>query len=242
MAPGLMDNLKTNSTALSPDGSALYVGDLVDGGIRRINGIGGDPRSQTVDVIAVTQAQKVGAASRGINGTMAMVGTDLFLPENNAATYVDVSQPCAAVGTVTPCATVALNFLATPAPVFVAGIAADPARNFVYISSSPGGANATIFRFDATTITAANPGGSAGVVYVTQGKVPAAGSAEATVWCTLTCTRPTDSTLTPGGLTGFSFAQGLSVDGKDGSLLVTEDATAGARSGRGHIWRVPFVP
>ncbi|MDQ1750627.1 MAG: hypothetical protein QOE71_1683 [Pseudonocardiales bacterium] len=242
MAPGLMDNLKTNSTALSPEGTALYVGDLVDGGIRRINGIGGDPRSQTVDVIATTQAQKVGGPSKGINGTMAMVGNRLFLPENNAATYVDVSQPCAAVGTITPCPTVALNFLVTPAPVFVAGIGSDPARNLVYISSSPGGANATIFRFDATTITAANPAGSPGVVYVTQGNVPATGSPEATVWCSTTCTRPAETTMIPGGKTGFSFAQGLTVDPRDSSLLITEDATAGARGGRGHVWRVPFTP
>jgi hypothetical protein len=240
MAPGLLANLKANSTALSADGTALYVGDLVDGGIRRINGIGGDPRSQTVDLIALTQA-KVGTAARGINGTMAMIGNLLFLPENNAATYVDVSQPCAAVGTVTPCATISLNFLANPAPVFVAGIATDPARNLVYISSSPGGANATIFRFDASTITPANPGGNPGVIYVTQGHVPAANTPEATVWCTTTCTRPADSSLTPGGLTGFQFAQGLDVDPRDGSLLITEDASAGARAGRGHAWRVPFT-
>lgn len=244
MAPGLMDNLKTNSLALSPDLHSLYVGDLVDGNIRRINGIDGDPRLQTVDVVAVTQAQKVGgtAAGRGINGTMALLGSRLFLPENNAATYVDLSQPCAAVGTTTPCATTALDFLPTPAPIFVSGVGADTAHNLVYISSSPGGANATIWRFDASTITAARPGGGAGVIYATAGKVPAAGTPEATVYCTLTCTRPADPTLTPGGTTGFFFAQGVSVDSGTGKVYLTEDVTAGARSGRGHVWELPFVP
>jgi hypothetical protein len=241
MAPGLLDNLKTNSTVLSADGHDLYVGDLTDGNIRRINGIDGDPRLQTVDIVAVTQAAKVGAASRGINGTMARLGTKIFLPENNAATYFDTSAACAAVGTAVPCATTTINFLATPAPVFVAGVAADATHNLVYISNSSGGASAAIYRVDATTLTAANPGGNAGVVYVTAGRVPAAGSPEATVWCSTTCTRPADPTLTPGGTTGFQFAQGLYVDPASSDLFVTEDASAGARAGRGHAWRVPYV-
>ena len=245
MAPGLMDNLKTNSLALDAGQDALYVGDLVDGTIRRINGIKGDPRSQTVDDVAVTQAQKAGGASRGINGTMAILGHRLFLPENNAATYVDLSAPCAnptSSPNPAPCATTTVDFLQTPSPVFVAGVAADKAHGFVYISESPGTANATIYRFDASTITAGKPGGSAGIVYVTQGRVPAAGSPEATVYCSLTCTRPADPALTPGRTTGFPFAQGLYVDPNDSKLFVTEDGTAGARSGRGHAWVVPFVP
>ncbi len=242
MAPGLMDNLKTNSLALDPTNDMLYVGDLVDGGIRRITGIGGDPRSQTVTVIAMTQPQKVGggATGRGINGTMAMLGGRLFLPENNAATYVDVANCPTATG---PCSTTVLDFLQTPTPVFVAGVAADPVHKLVYISSSPGTANATVYRVDATTIDLVNrPGGSAGTVYVTAGRVPAAGSPEATVQCSLTCTRPADPALTPGGTTGFPFAQGLYVDPGTARLYVTEDVTAGARSGRGHAWEVPYIP
>jgi hypothetical protein len=172
---------------------------------------------------------------------MSMIGNLLFLPENNAATYVDTDAACAAVGTTTPCATTSLNFLPNPAPVFVAGVGADPARNLLYISSSPGAANATIFRFDASTISDANPGGNPGSAYVTNGNVPAAGTPEATVWCTLTCTRPADPAMTPGGTAGFAFAQGVVVDATDGSLLITEDPTAGARGGRGHLWRVPFT-
>jgi hypothetical protein len=240
-APGLMDNLKTNSLALSADGHDLYVGDLIDGNIRRINGIDGDPRLQTVDIVGTTQAARAGKPSKGINGTMAMLGTRLYLPENNAATYFDTSAPCAAKGTLTPCASVTVNFLPSPVPVFVAGVAADPKHNVVYISQSPGTANATIYRFDDTTITGANPGGNAGVVYVTDGKVPAAGSPEATVYCSLTCTRPADPAFTAGGTAGFPFAQGLYVDPVTSKLYITEDATAGARSGRGHIWAVPFI-
>jgi IPT/TIG domain len=247
MAPGLMANLKTNSMALDPVKDVAYVGDLVDGNIRRINGIGADPRLQSVDIIAQTQAQKtVGVlVGRGINGTMALLGNRLYLPENNAATFVDVTAPCAnptVNPNPSPCATTTVNFLTSTVPVFVAGIATDATHNMVYISESPGAANAVIYRFDASTITATNPGGTPGVVYVTGGKVPAAGTPEATVWCTTTCTRPVDPALTPGGVTGFPFAQGLFVDPNNSALFVTEDATAGARSGRGHAWVVPFIP
>ena len=247
MAPGLMDNLKTNSLALDQAHDALYVGDLVDGNIRRINGIQGDPRSQTVDVVATTQAQSVGGAAvgRGINGTMALLGNRIFLPENNAATYFDITAACANP-TVTPnpapCQTTTVNFLPTPAPVFVAGVGADAKHNVVYISQSPGAANATVYRFDASTITAAAPGGSAGIVYVTSGRVPAAGTPEATVYCSLTCTRPADPALTPGGTTGFPFAQGVYVDPTSSDIYITEDSSAGARSGRGHAWMVPYIP
>lgn len=245
MAPGLMDNLKTNGLALDEAKDALYVGDLVDGNIRRINGIQGDPRLQTVDIVATTQAQKAGGISRGINGTMTRVGNRVFLPENNAATYFDTTAPCAnptVSPNPSPCATVSLDFLPSATPVFIAGVAGDSVNNVLYISESPGPANATIYRFDLSTITTAKPGGSTGIVYVTGGKVPAAGTPEATVYCSTTCTRPADPALSPGGLTGFPFAQGLFVDPKSRALFVTEDATAGARSGRGHAWVTPYIP
>lgn len=245
MAPGLMNNLKTNSLALDTVKDVAYVGDLTDGNIRRINGIGGDPRLQSVDIIAQTQAAKAGGVSRGINGTMALLGNRLYLPENNAATFVDVTAACAnpvVNPNPAPCASTTVNFLTSTAAIFIAGIATDATHNLVYISESPGAANATIYRFDASTITAANPGGTPGLVYATGGKVPAAGTPEATVYCTTTCTRPVDPALTPGGVTGFPFAQGLFVDPNNSALFVTEDATAGARSGRGHAWVVPFTP
>lgn len=99
-----------------------------------------------------------------------------------------------------------------------------------------------MYRFDATTITAANPGGNPGQVYVTTGRMPAAGTPEATVYCSLTCTRPADPTLTPGGTAGFTFAAGLYVDPTTSALFITEDITAGARAGRGHVWQVPYTP
>jgi hypothetical protein len=245
MANGQISNLKANGLALDQARDALYVGDLVDGNIRRINHVSGDPLSQTVDIVATTQAAKAGGASRGINGTMTMLGNLVFLPENNAATYFDVTAACAnptVSPNPAPCATTALTFLQTPAPVFIAGMAADSVHNVVYISESPGTANATIFRIDATTITAANPGGATGIVYVTGGLMPAAGSAEATVYCSLTCTRPADPSLAPGATAGFPFAQGVYVDPVTSALFITEDVTAGARSGRGHIWSVPYIP
>jgi hypothetical protein len=78
-------------------------------------------------------------------------------------------------------------------------------------------------------------------IYATQGKMPAAGTAEATVWCTTTCTRPIDPANPPGGAANFKFAQGLMTD-NDGNVYLTEDAFAGARGGRGHAWVAPFIP
>ena len=42
--------------------------------------------------------------------------------------------------------------------------------------------------------------------------------------------------------TGFPFDQGLYVDPNNSKLFVTEDATAGTRSGRGHVRVFPFTP
>lgn len=263
LAPGAthsMAGLKPNGMALGPDGN-LYVGDLVDGVIRRIVDPARDVRTQRVDEVAITQTQRAGKAARGINGTVAFVGTRLFLPENNGASYVDISPDGSgtwdpAVGAIAACdpfvlgscpSSTMLDFLPVPGPVFVAGIAADPVHHQVYISSAPGAAPATVFRVDTTTITADRPAGSAGVVYVTSGRVPATSVAgapnpAATVWCSLTCTRPVAPDLVPGGTTGFSFAQGLMTDPADGTLYVAEDVTAGARGGRGHVWSVPYLP
>jgi hypothetical protein len=42
-------------------------------------------------------------------------------------------------------------------------------------------------------------------------------------------------------VTGFAFAFGLAV-GPNGDLIITEDPSAGARSARGTMWDVPFIP
>ena len=72
-------------------------------------------------------------------------------------------------------------------------------------------------------------------VYATRGQMPAAGSAEATVYCTTTCTRPVDPANPPGG-PGPSGSPRASWSTTDGSVYMTEDAFAGARGGRGHAW------
>lgn len=167
MAPGKLPNLKPNGTAWGPDGK-LYVGDLIDGNVRRISNPAGDPRSQTVEIPYQTNDL------RGINGTMSFLGNYLFLPENNAATFFDVTQcPIVTPATATSPATVTPCQFTDPAakgggggvagpnnipdnrlplakaglPVFVSGIATDASRNLVYAASSPGAANAIVFRF-----------------------------------------------------------------------------------------------
>ena len=92
------------------------------------------------------------------------------------------------------------------------------------------------------TITAANPAGSPASVYLTGGTLPAAGTPNATVFCSTTCVRPWDTANhpTPGGPAGWSFAFGLAV-GPSGELVITEDPSAGNRSGRGTMWVAPFV-
>jgi len=215
--------LKPNGMALGPDGN-LYVSDLTEMNIRKVTGPNGDPRLQTVSIIATT------GDGRGANGTMGFLGNRLYISENRAASWVDITTPCALGLTGIPCTTVPLPL---PSGAFVAGVATDPVNNFVYIADSPGGAAATIWRYSvATGVTS---------LYLQSGTVPALGSPNATVWNALTCTRPWDPNWIPGGPGVFSFAFGLSV-GPDGSLYITEDHTAGNRGGRGTAWISLFVP
>jgi hypothetical protein len=230
--------LKPNGMALGPNyiagaapgqviqsGTALYVTDLVELNIRKVTGPAGDPRLQTVSIIAQT------GDGRGANGTIGFIGNRLYISENRAASWFDVNTACATGSTGIPCTT-------TPLPIqpgaFVAGVATDAANGYVYASDSPGGANATIWRYTVATNTVVN--------YLQGGTLPASGSPNATVYCSTTCTRPWDPNLVPGGTGVFSFAFGLAVDPTNGSLFVTEDPTAGNRSGRGKAWVAPLVP
>jgi hypothetical protein len=108
-------------------------------------------------------------------------------------------------------------------------------RNYVYAADSPGGANATIWRFDLN-----NPVAPA-IPYITFGQLPAAGTPEATVWISQTGVRPWNPQYVPGGQAGFSFAFGISVDTRNGDLYVTGDPTAGARGGFGSAWVTKLV-
>lgn len=235
--------LKPNGMALGPNpsgaGLSLYVTDLTEANIRRIDGPAGDPRLQTLTIIGTT------GDLRGANGTVGFIGNRLYISENRAASWLDVTR-CTDNGT-TPCSTAATaastaagitGAIPLPSGAFIAGVTTDPVHNLVYAADSPGGAAATIWRYSPAT-------NMASVVYLQGGTAPAPG---ATFTCAtigtpsatgVGCTRPTDGFATS---TAFSFTFGLRVDPANGNLMITEDATAGARSGRGRGWVSPFIP
>ena len=226
--------LKPNGMALGPDGN-LYVTDLTELNIRRVTNPNGAPRLQTLDIVAVT------GDGRGANGTIAFAGLPgdvtpfggvggpqyqniLVISENRAAAWFDISACPTVLG---PCATTPIPL---PVGVFVGGVAADPLRHYVYAADSPGGANATIWRYDMTTPLVP------AIVYLQGGQLPAAGTPEATVWISQTGVRPWNPAYIPGGTAGFSFAFGISVDNRNGDLYITGDPSAGARGGFGTAW------
>jgi hypothetical protein len=201
----------------------LYVTSLTEGFIRKIANPNADIRTQSVAIVAATSDGK------GANGSIAFLGNRLYLPENGAAAWFDVT---ACPSTTGPCAT-------TPTPLaagaFVAGVATDRARGYVYISDSPGGANATIWRYD-TNNPAVPP-----IAYLTGGQLPAAGSPEATVWTSQQAIRQWAARYTPGGTAGFQFAFGLLVDQRNGDLYVAGDPLAGARAESGSAFVAKLV-
>jgi hypothetical protein len=211
---------------------SLYITDLTEANIRRLDGPAGDPRSQTMTVIATT------GDGRGANGTVGFLGNQLYISENRAASWLDVTKctdntatPCSTAVT-SPSSTAATPITGTvplPAGVFIAGVATDPARGLVYAADSPGGSAATIWRYNPTTSFVS-------IAYLQRGNAPTLGS---TFPCATTCSRPTDGFATS---TVFSFAFGIVVDPGNGNLLIAEDATAGNRSGRGRAWTAPFIP
>ena len=213
MAPNAgLNGDKANGLALGPckPGApatckhSLYMGGLLDGFIRRINNPEDDPRVQTVDVVAVTTEQKAGTAGKGINGSMGMIGDNLYLPENQGFTVVRGIQACPTNNQV--CGSTPLN-IGQFGFIFGSAIGVDPNHGVagtVYAAISPGAANGTLYQYDVATNTSR--------IYSTQGQMPPANSAAATVWCTTTCTRPVDPANPPGGVGNFRFAQGIMVD------------------------------
>ncbi len=194
---------------------------------------------QTVDTVAMTTEQRAGVAGKGINGSMGMIGDNLYLPENQGFTVVRGISGCPANNQV--CGTTPLN-IGQFGFIFGSAIGVDPnhgAAGTVYAAISPGAANGTLYQYDVATNTSR--------IYATQGQMPSVGSADATVWCTTTCTRPVDPANPPGGFGNFRFAQGIMVDPRadsqgGGTVYLTEDAFAGARGGRGHAWVAPYAP
>jgi hypothetical protein len=229
--------LKPNGMALGPDPNrpgqiSLYITDLTEPNIRRLDGPDGDPRLQTITVIGQT------GDLRGANGTVGFLGNRLYISENRAASWFDVSV--CLDNSVTPCSTAVTSPSSTASPaitgtlplpggVFIAGVATDPTHNLVYAADSPGGSAATIWRYNPVT-------GASSAAYLTGGTAPNPGPS---FNCAQTCTRPTDFLATA---STFSFAFGIVVDPGTGNLMVTEDATAGNRSGRGRAWLSPFLP
>jgi hypothetical protein len=239
--------LKPNGMALGPDGN-LYVTDLVEANVRQVTNPNGDPRLQTINIVAQT------GDGRGANGTQGFIGNLLYISENRGTSFFDVTQCPTAAG---PCATVKVPLDVPAAGVFVAGTAVDAAHKLVYISDSPGGANATVYRYDAShdTYNAANPAastvGAPAPIFVTGGTLPATGVAtDCAVPSPITpgssvnttgCERPWDAANHPTTTAGFAFAFGMATDSV-GNLVITEDPTAGNRSGRGTMWIVPYLP
>src|SRR5262249_37414911 len=151
---------------------------LTEMNIRKVTNPNGDPRLQTVAIVAVT------GDGRGANGTIGFIGNDLYISENRAASHFDITQ-CTGVGI--PCATIPIPL---PAGAFVAGVATDPVNGFVYASDSPGGASSTIWRYNVNSKVTS--------LYLTGGTLPAAGTPEQRIWVTQTATRAWDPTMVPG--------------------------------------------
>jgi cytochrome c peroxidase len=223
--------LKVDALALGPDmagtpNGALYVASLANAGIRRINNIlDPNPRNQWIDVIAQT------TDARGINGTIAFLGNDLYLPENRGLTVIRNAPGCFAFS----CFPEQVDI---PGLIFANSVASDGvdkvfvATNLV-APGAPGGrggaaAQAAIYRYSAGANTA--------VLFETQGMNPTGPAA--TEDCSLTCTRPADPWTKPGNPTALWFVLGMYYDPLTGALYISDDPMAGQRFGAGHVWTV----
>jgi cytochrome c peroxidase len=241
---GLIDNpvpldaslagLRVDAVALGPDmfgqpNGALYLGSLRDPGIRRVNNIlDPNPQNHWIDVIAQT------ADGRGINGSMAFLGNDLYLPENRGMTVIRNAPACFALGCFTeqvpiPGMTFA-NSIATDGvdKVYVATNVVPPAAAGAGGRAAATVTQAEIFRYSVGSGTA--------VLFQTQGMNPTGPAA--TEDCTSTCTRPADPWTHPGQPTALFFVLGMYYDQPTGTLYIADDPQAGSRFGAGHVWTV----
>lgn len=261
----------SNCTAAQTAAVGLYVTDLTDPYVRVVINPEGDPRTQTVGVVAAT------GDGRGANGTAGFIGNNLYVSGNRATQFFDVTL-CPSRGAAVPPAVAVCGMASVPSPagVFVAGTATDPVRKLVYQSNSPGGVAASVLRYDAShdvyvPFVYGDPGVSVdnnGVVHCEAGGFngnagvgcilgPRAGNflnggtlpgtvgdnvivATGPTGSGIGATRPWDTANHPTTAARFSFAFGLAV-GSLSQLIITEDPSAGARSGRGTMWNVPFV-
>ena len=221
LAPGAgLANEKLVGVAMGPDGN-LYAAGLKNGFVYRVQNPRGDPASMQVDIVGFT------SDNRGINGSIGLVGNDLYLPENRGLAVISNVTGCASV----PCTAKRLNI---PYVTFGQSVATDQNNGVVYVAVASGASNGTIYRYTPST--------GASVLYAAQGQLPTAATTAGYIEdCTQTCQRAVDAGMPANGVVGFHFPLGMFVDGS-GNLLLGDDILAGVRGFHGHVWSVPYAP
>ncbi|HYX54306.1 MAG TPA: hypothetical protein VE783_12695, partial [Candidatus Limnocylindrales bacterium] len=181
---------------------------------------------QTMVQIGVTSDGK------GTNGSMAFVGNDLYLPENNDLGVMRNAVTCAGACVASPIAL---------ANVFFAAAVATDGTN-VYVANSPGASPAYIVRYNTAT--------GRETILINGGAIPAGMTATSNVnpnqggSPVVPNVRTIGSMQDPFLLAGpsypFRFILAMYVD-PAGNLVFGDDPFAGARAQRGHSWMVPSV-
>jgi hypothetical protein len=225
LAPGGgLDNDKLLGVAMGPDGN-IYAAGLKNGFVYRVQNPRGDTSTMGVDVVGIT------SDNRGINGSLGMLGNDLYLPENKGASVIKNVTGCAVPATnFVPCTAVQLRLPYVP---FALSVATDQKNGVVYVAVASGASNGTIYRLTPSTGTTA--------AYATQGQLPTGLTPAYVEDCTTMCLRKLDPGIPANGLVGFHFPLGMYVD-NSGNLLLGDDIMAGVRGFHGHVWSVPYTP
>lgn len=225
MAPGAgLDNDKLVGVAMGPDGN-MYAAGLKNGFIYRVQNPRGDPSTMAVDIVGIT------SDNRGINGSLGMLGSDLYLPENKGISVIKNVTGCAvAANNFVPCTAVNMRL---PYVSFALSVTTDQKNSVVYVAVASGAASGTIYRYTPST--------SATLVYATTGQLPSGLSPAYVEDCTTLCMRKLDPGIPSNGLVGFHFPLGMYVD-NSGNLLLGDDIMAGVRGFHGHVWSIPYTP